>query len=184
MYEYKHAFGALGTNGKTSGSTPSTMPNIPTDRPLRPGEMDEIMNQIVWDASGRGVPRAELEQRAAREATRQAERVAAVAERASYFEQNPGALAAAQFGGCLFGSLIWGAVIGAIASPKGERGGGAKWGILASMATCPMVPLWARIGYIGTVMNVILAVGAPIAAARYRLKHKRERAALPARAPA
>jgi hypothetical protein len=43
------------------------------------------------------------------------------------------------------------------------------------MATCPLVPLFARLGYVGTVMNFALGVAAPVVAARYRLKRKEER---------
>lgn len=177
MYEYQHAFGALGTNGKTSSSLPPERPSIPSG-PVTSEQIDQFVREHQQ------YEQAVEQQRESERQEEQARWMFNAAQRAAYFEQNPGALAAAQFGGCIFGSLIWGAVIGAIASPKGERGGGAKWGILASMATCPMVPVWTRIGYFGTVMNFILAVGAPIAAARYRLKRKRDRARLPARTPA
>jgi hypothetical protein len=162
-YEYEEA---MGTNGK--GTTP-TRPEPPPSGPVTQERIGQFWRETAAYEQG-------LEQqREAEAAAERAGRLERAQERAEYFEQNPGALAAAQFGACAIGSIPWGAAIGAIASPKGERGGGAKWGILASMATCPLVPLFARLGYVGTVMNFALGVAAPVVAARYRLKRKEER---------
>lgn len=84
-------------------------------------------------------------------------------------EEHPYQFAAATVPLCALVSLLPGAIIGAIASPKGERGGGAKWGALAYSATCLLQIPAAQMGSIGSVLVWMIGIGAAIGAARYRL---------------
>jgi hypothetical protein len=160
MYWYEEGIFGLGTNG--SKDAPIERPTFPSGATTQQ-EMDEFLRQqAAWNAG------------------QQAQRTAQQTERSAALTRSlddP----AAQIGLCAAGALPWGALLGALSSPKGERGGGAKWGILASMATCPLVPVWRRLGVFGTVMNMALAWVAPILAAKYRLKRKEQRGELPAR---
>jgi hypothetical protein len=98
-------------------------------------------------------------------AAAQAVMQAAEAERA----QNPELYAIRGIPLCALIELLPGAIIGAIASPKGERWGGAKWGSLAAASTCLLgVPL-ARLGVAGSTARWIAGFVAPIVAAKWRL---------------
>lgn len=174
---YEGALSALGTNGKPGSSQPSESPSLPTG-PLGPGDLDRIRGQFSCDASGRCVRRSEVEAQERREGereTRRAEWLERMRQRGEHCEQHPEECAAAAVPLCAFVRLLPGAIIGAIASPKGERGGGAKWGALASAAICPIGIATVRLGVFGSLINWSLGIAAPIMAARYRLKRKRER---------
>jgi hypothetical protein len=151
-YEYERGFYGLGTNGKELPERPP----LPSGR-LTQEQLDEhIRATREWQEAY--VQSAVDEQTAATQRTRE-------------WVQTP----AATVGLCALGSLPFGAALGAIASPKGERGGGARWGIMASLATCPLAPLLNSLGIFGQVINISISWGAPIVAARYRLKLKAER---------
>jgi hypothetical protein len=168
----------MGTNGKGG---------LPTG-PMAPGELEaRIDEEFVFDASGRGMRREDVARQEADAASREAasaERRADWAARLQAWNQQcetqPEQCAATMVPLCAFVSLLPGAIIGAIASPKGERWGGAKWGALASAATCPLSIATARLGAVGSLIVWGAGIAAPIAAARYRLERKRERGELPA----
>jgi hypothetical protein len=158
----------MGTNGKVSSELPPERPRMPTGTVTR--------EQIDAFVREHGAYEEAVEQQ--REAEYQAERAEWtdwIRQRGEYCEANPEACAAAFVPLCAVLELPWGAIIGAIASPKGERWGGAKWGALAAAATCPTRIATVRLGWFGGLLNWGVAIAAPIMAARYRLKRKRER---------
>jgi hypothetical protein len=165
----------MGTNGKTPSGFPTGT--------MQPGELDAVINeQFVFDSAGRGMRREDaarqevvMQQREAESQARRAEWTEMLRQRGEYCEQNPEACAAAFVPLCMLLELPWGAIVGAIASPKGERWGGAKWGAAAASLTCPTRIATARLGWFGGLANFGVALAAPIMAARYRLKRKEER---------
>jgi hypothetical protein len=169
-YEFTRYAGGLGTNGKTGvtlGPGVAVPPEPPPSGPVTSAQIDTFWQQRQQYEQG-------LEQQRAEEQSRQA---ASWAQRYEAWSRQcqaqPEQCAASMVPLCAFASLIPGAIIGAIASPKGERWGGAKWGALASAATCPLGIPTARLGAIGSLIRWSASIAAPVIAARYRLKHKR-----------
>jgi hypothetical protein len=146
-----------------------TRPTPPPSGPVTQDQIDTFWQQ--HESYERGVE----QQREARYEQRRAEWTEILRQRGEYCEQNPEACAAAYVPLCMLLELPWGAIVGAIASPKGERWGGAKWGAAAASLTCPTRIGTARLGWFGGLVNFGVALAAPIMAARYRLKRKEER---------
>jgi len=157
MYEF---LGGMGNNGK---GEPLTRPTPPAPGPVARGEIDQFFAQTeAFEAQEQ--QENELRQQAA-----SAERRGWIEQRRQQCEQSPELCAAATAPLCALLELPWGAAIGAIASPKGERWGGAKWGSLAAASTCLLrIPL-ARLGIFGGLISFGAAIAAPIAAAKWRL---------------